>query len=94
MLYEIRPTQQYRKSYKRLQRSGRTKDIKELERVIDLLAVDKKLASRHQDHELVGDMKCFRECHVRPDLLLIYRKYRESCILVLVNVGSHSELFS
>ena len=69
-------------------------NIKELERVIDLLAVDKKLASRHQDHELVGDMKCFRECHVRPDLLLIYRKYRESCILVLVNVGSHSELFS
>ena len=60
--------------------------------VLAALANDKPLESRHRDHDLSGDWSGYRECHVRPDLLLIYRKSDQD-MLRLARLGSHSELF-
>ena len=57
------------------------------------LANDQPLEPRLRDHDLSGDWSGYRECHVKPDLLLIYRK-TEDDILRLARLGSHSELFS
>ena len=62
----------------------------ELDALIALLAADEPLRAHHRDHALSGDWKDHRDCHVRPDLVLIYRK-PDSDTLDLVRVGSHSE---
>lgn len=59
--------------------------------LIQTLANDEPLAARHCDHPLSGDWKDHRDCHVRTDLVLIYRK-PDSETLQLVRLGSHSEL--
>jgi len=64
-----------------------------LPEVISLLAKDCPLASKHRDHALVGNWKDHRECHMKPDLLLIYKRPDERT-LRLVRMGSHSELFA
>jgi len=55
------------------------------------LLADKPLPARYVDHALVGEWKDYRDCHIRPDLVLIYRKV-ESDVLELARLGSHSEL--
>jgi len=55
------------------------------------LANDESLAERHHDHSLAGEWKDHRNCHLKPDLILIYRKTGENT-LDLVRLGSHSEL--
>jgi len=63
--------------------------------ILAALANDQPLADRHRDHALTGDWKNHRECHVRPDLLLIYKKQgnTEGGFLFLTRLGSHGELF-
>ncbi len=63
-----------------------------LEAILDLLVEDELLPASCHDHILVGDWKNHRECHVKPDLLLIYQKIGTDA-LRLVRLGSHSELF-
>jgi mRNA interferase YafQ len=60
--------------------------------VLVALADDLPLESRLRDHELSGDWAGYRECHVKPDMLLIYRK-TDNDLLRLARLGSHSELF-
>lgn len=60
--------------------------------VLVALAHDEPLERRHRDHELDGNWSGYRECHVKPDLLLIYQK-PDSETLHLVRLGSHSQLF-
>ncbi|MGA7859732.1 MAG: type II toxin-antitoxin system YafQ family toxin [Terracidiphilus sp.] len=64
----------------------------ELVPVLTALANGQPLESRHRDHELGGAWGGYRECHIKPDLLLIYRKV-DSEVLRLARLGSHSELF-
>ena len=64
----------------------------ELKPVLVALVTDQPLAGKYRDHELGGDWKSYRECHVKPDLLLIYRKV-DTDILRLARLGSHSALF-
>jgi mRNA interferase YafQ len=61
--------------------------------VLERLVNDEPLPESHRDHSLGGNWKGFRECHVRPDLLLVYRKPPDAAVLQLVRLGSHSELF-
>lgn len=63
-----------------------------LEAILDLLVEDKPLPAKYRDHVLVGDWKNHRECHIKPDLLLIYRPVGTD-VLRLARLGSHSELF-
>lgn len=59
--------------------------------IIRALAIDEALAPKHRDHAMTGKWQDFRDCHVRPDLVLIYRKVGDD-VLQLVRLGSHSEL--
>jgi mRNA interferase YafQ len=59
--------------------------------IIQKLANDEPLGTKHRDHALVGEWKDCRDCHIRPDLVLIYRK-PDASTLQLVRLGSHAEL--
>jgi len=59
--------------------------------IVAALANDHPLAEKHRDHALTGEWKDHRDCHIKPDLLLIYQK-PDTEILQLVRIGSHSEL--
>lgn len=59
--------------------------------VVTALVNDQPLAEKYRDHALMGDWKDFRDCHIKPDLVLIYRK-PDDAVLQLVRLGSHSEL--
>ena len=63
--------------------------------VLQALACDQELRLHQRDHDLTGNWSGYRECHLKPDLLLIYRKYEteEEQVLYLARLGSHSELF-
>jgi mRNA interferase YafQ len=65
-----------------------------LQAVLALLVEDKLLPESRRDHALVGNWKGRRECHIKPDLLLLYKQPEESGVLELTRLGSHSELFS
>lgn len=83
----------FRRDFKREKLSGRHKNFDNLiVDVLTLLANDELLSNRHKDHPLSGDLQGFRECHIKPDLLLIYSK-PDSDTLVLARLGSHSDLF-
>ncbi len=88
----IRRTAAFKRDYRREKRGrfARTVDA-DLAGVVAELAEDRPLAPRHRDHALGGQWKDHRDCHVRPDLVLIYRK-PDSEHLDLVRLGSHSEL--
>jgi mRNA interferase YafQ len=60
--------------------------------VLSVLANDQSLEPKHRDHDLSGDWSGYRECHILPDLLLIYRK-TDAMTLRLARLGSHSEVF-
>ena len=64
-----------------------------METVIDMLANEQPLPEKYKDHALTGDWKGFRECHIQPDWLLIYKIQNDSLILTLSRIGSHSDLF-
>ena len=88
----IEPTTQFKRDYKREAKGQHRQSLeKELTKIIDTLANDQPLATKHQDHSLTGNWKDHRDCHIKPDLVLIYRKPVES-VLQLVRLGSHSEL--
>lgn len=91
-MYIPYPTRQYTKSIIKLRRSGRFPET-DVNNVINTIARGERLEIRHADHQLSGDMSDFRECHIKPDLLLIYKIEKNALILILANIGSHSELF-
>lgn len=64
----------------------------DLKAVIDALVRDQVLEARYCDHSLTGDWAGCRECHIKPDLLLIYKKEGDDK-LILARLGSHSQLF-
>ena len=80
---------QFRRDVKLAQRRG--KDMSKLREVILLLAEGSPLAPRYNDHPLAGEWKHYRECHLEPDWLLIYKI--ESDHLYLVRTGTHADLF-
>ncbi|GIL01087.1 MAG: hypothetical protein BroJett030_09860 [Alphaproteobacteria bacterium] len=85
-------TRRFAKDYKREKKGRhRTKLDMELGAVVVLLADDRSLDERHRDHALTGNWKDHRDCHIRPDLVLIYCK-PDGKTLRLVRLGSHSEL--
>ena len=61
--------------------------------VIDILANGGTLDAKYRDHDLTGNYKGTRECHIEPDWLLIYEIRGDVLVLMLYRLGSHSELF-
>lgn len=87
-------TSTFQHDYKRVSASPRHRDIETiLPEIVSLLVKDKPLKNRNRDHSPGGGWKRHRECHLKPDLLLIDKKPSPE-VLRLVRLGSHSELFS
>jgi len=85
-------TSQFKRDYKREGKGQHraTLDV-ELFPIVEALANDQRLDPRYRDHALTGDWKDYRDCHIKPDMVLIYRK-PDDVVLQLVRLGSHSEL--
>jgi mRNA interferase YafQ len=84
----------FKKDFKRISADPRHADLEPLlQSVLLLLVEDKPLPEICRDHALIGSWKGYRECHIKPDLLMIYRTV-EPGLLRLARLGSHSELFS
>jgi mRNA interferase YafQ len=91
-MLKIERTGQFKRDYKReLKGRHRTTLEATLLKVLKVLASNQTLAEQYRDHSLTGDYKDHRDCHIKPDLVLIYRKHEEQ-VLQLVRLGSHSEL--
>ncbi|MEI6335538.1 MAG: type II toxin-antitoxin system YafQ family toxin [Methylococcaceae bacterium] len=85
-------TSQFKRDYKR-EGKGQysiTLDV-DISPIVDALAKDQPLDPRYRDHALTGEWKDYRDCHIKPDRVLIYRK-PDDAVLQLVRLGSHSEL--
>lgn len=85
----IRPTSHVKKDLKRAMKQGR--NIIKLHKILEQLAIPAPLLPRYNDHKLKGEWIDFRECHIKPDWLLIYTI--SDFELRPVRVGTHSELF-
>lgn len=89
-MYQVKFTTAYKKAYKLIKKRGL--DISLLNEVVDLLRQGKKLEERYRDHGLTGNFAGFRECHIKPDWLLIYLIEDDILTLTLIDTGSHSDL--
>ena len=90
-MHELLPTSQFRRDVKLAQKRG--KDTGLIRTVIENLAQGQTLSPKHKDHPLSGNYAGFRECHITPDWLLIYKIEKEILVLSLTRTGTHSELF-
>ena len=83
---------EFKRQLRRLKRQANaSKLVADLVEIIELLMRDEMLPPRCLDHALIGKWNGYRDCHVRPDLVLIYRKIGDTT-LHLLRIGSHSEL--
>lgn len=89
MKYRFDFTTRFKKEYRKLSAD----EMNDVDKVIQLLLNGKTLPEKCRDHKLAGDKKSFRDCHVRPDLLLIYKIEEDILVLTAVEIGSHSNLF-
>jgi mRNA interferase YafQ len=88
----IERTKVFKRDYQRAIAAPKHRDLENLlPAVLTLLATDTPLPAKYVDHPLRGEWKDFRDCHVKPDLVLIYRKPAAD-VLQLARLGSHSEL--
>ncbi len=90
---KLAPSTKFKKDLKRLMKQGKNRKL--LDDIIELLQHKEPLPQKNRDHSLVGDYKGYRECHISPDWLLIYRVINNSYVelLELTRTGSHSDLF-
>jgi mRNA interferase YafQ len=92
MEYQVKWTSKFKNSYKLAKKRGL--DISLFKSVIRKLQHGEQLDERYRDHELKGEYKGLRECHIKPDWLLIYLIEDEMLTLTLIDTGSHSDLFN
>ncbi len=89
--YGIVLTLMFKKDLKLVKKRGY--DLSLLTSVVDTLAMGQPLDEKYKDHNLVGNYKGCRECHITPDWLLIYEVSDNELILYLTRTGTHSDLF-
>lgn len=90
--YTLRITNRYKKHLKKISKRN-IDDVKKINDVVNTLQRGEKLAERFKDHALIGNFIGHRECHITPDILLIYKIEENILILELVDTGSHADLF-
>ncbi len=89
--YQVKFTTQFKKDYKQAMKRGLK--IALLEAIISTLSRGESLPEKNKDHALTGNWVGYRECHILPDWLLIYRLEDDVLVLTLTRTGSHSDLF-
>ena len=85
-------TKQFKKDVKRIEKSG-NKDVEKLKVVIKLLIDEKKLDASYREHNLKGNYKDRRECHIEPDWLLVYKVNKKEKTIAFERTGSHTDIF-
>ena len=91
-MYEVKFTTAYKKSYKLMKKRGL--DLSLLDAVVDTLLQGRQLDEKYRDHGLTGKFLGFRECHIKPDWLLVYLIEDDILTLTLVDTGSHADIFN
>ena len=91
MKYEVQPTTKFKKDLKLCK--GRGYDIELINQIIKKLANGEKLEEKNKDHDLHGNWEGYRECHILPDWVLVYKYIEDELILYLTRTGTHSDLF-
>ncbi|MDR0958612.1 MAG: type II toxin-antitoxin system YafQ family toxin [Clostridiales bacterium] len=91
MKYKIEQSARFKRELRTATKRGY--DIEKLEAVVDLLANGVTLPLKNRDHNLEGNYEGYRECHIAPDWLLIYRYEENRVVLYLFRNGTHSDLF-
>lgn len=91
MKYSIVPTSKFKKDYKTAVKRGYK--MQDLQEVISILASGQSLPEKYKDHQLIGNYTGYRECHIAPDWLLIYKIEEEILYLTLSRTGTHTDLF-
>ncbi len=92
MRLQIIWTSRFKKDYKLAMKRGL--NIELLDNTIRMIASGEQLPEEFNDHSLIGDWKGFRECHIEPDWLLVYRIEKNVLVLTLSRTGTHSDLFN
>lgn len=87
----VKTTSLFKKDYKQAIKRGWKIEL--LDEVIEMIAMGNTLSEKYRDHELTGNGRGHRECHIQPDWLLIYRIDEDVLVLTLTRTGSHSDLF-
>ena len=91
MKYKLAYTTSFRRAYRQIVKRGY--DVTRLRAVVDTLQRGEKPDARYRDHALTGEFVGYRECHIRPDWLLVYKKDNDKLILTLIDTGTHADLF-
>jgi mRNA interferase YafQ len=91
-MLEIELTNRMKRDAKLMKKRG--KDMSKLTETLKLLAGRVPMPKRYRDHQLSGDLKDFRECHIEPNWLLLYRIFEDRLILSASGTGTHADLFS
>ncbi len=91
MKYEVKFTNQFKKDLKQARKQNR--DLNRLFDIVNILADGGTLDAKYRDHDLSGNYKGTRECHIEPDWLLVYEIQNDVLVLMLYRLGTHSELF-
>ena len=90
-MYTVKPSSRFKKDLKIIAKRGY--DIGLVTELVKLLDAGSPLPERHKDHALTGNWVNYRECHITPDWLLVYKLEQEILILTLTRTGTHSDLF-
>lgn len=90
-MYKVKQSNSFKKDVKLAKKRGL--NFQNLKDVVTLLACNKKLPIKYQDHSLTGNFKDCRECHIQPDWLLIYSIDKNNLILHLLRTGTYSDLY-
>ncbi|NCU28404.1 MAG: type II toxin-antitoxin system YafQ family toxin [Candidatus Moranbacteria bacterium] len=91
-MYHKYYTKQFQKSFIKLLSSGKIKRD-EIENAVDILSSGKRLPKKYENHGLQGVYRGYSDCHVRGDIVLIYKLEKDKLVLILVDIGSHSKIF-
>ncbi len=90
-MLELELSSQFKKDLKKIKKQR--KDKGKLDKVVETLQNEVPLPKKYRDHDLSGNWVGYRECHITPDWLLIYKVKGHVRLLRLARTGSHSELF-
>ena len=90
-MLDIVQTSRFKRDLRRCAKRG--KDIDKMESIVTKIQHLKELPVKNRDHVLTGEWNGFRECHIEPDWLLIYKLDEANSLLHLVRTGSHADLF-
>lgn len=91
-MYEVVLSRRYKTALKRFSKHANF-DEQVLEDIVETLARGERLEPKYQDHQLTGKFQDYRECHVKNNILLMYQKHENILVLLLINLGTHDDLF-